>query len=102
MFAAMLDSGDLIAKLTSEMDSPPSTTHRKWYYTTLDQELNIDRNHAGWRPSWILIMGQVAPFGNPANNYGSYAAYHVQNILESAKKLTIVLIDPLNYICKLY
>ena len=53
MLAAMLDYGYLTAKLTSEMDSPPSTTHTKWYYTTLtslDQKLNIDRNHAGWRP----------------------------------------------------
>ena len=35
MLAAMLDYGELIAKLTSEMDSPPSTTDIKWYYTTL-------------------------------------------------------------------
>ena len=57
MLAAMLDSGDLIAKLTSEMDSPPSTTNRKSYYTTLvslDQKLNIHQNHNRWRPSWIL------------------------------------------------
>ena len=51
--AAMLDSGGLIAKLTPEMDSPPSTAHGKWYYTTVAnmyQKLNIDRNQAGWRP----------------------------------------------------
>ena len=65
MLAAKFDSSDLIAKLKSEMDSPPSTSHIKWYYTTLaslDEKLNIDRNHAGWRPSQILKMGQVAPF----------------------------------------
>ena len=41
-----MDYGDLIAKLTSEMDSPSSTTHRKWYYTilaNLEQKLNIDK-----------------------------------------------------------
>ena len=68
MLAAMWDYGDLIAKLTSGIDSPPTTTHRKWYYANLanlEQKLNIDQNHAGWRPSWILKMGQVskvAPF----------------------------------------
>ena len=73
-----MDSGDQIAKLTSEMGSPPSITHIKWYYTTLasvNQKLNIYRNHAGWRPSWILKIGQVALFGNHANKFGSYAIY---------------------------
>ena len=58
-----MNYGDLIAKLTSEMDLPPTTTHRKWYYTNLanlEQKLNIDRNRAGWRPSWIMKMAYVS------------------------------------------
>ena len=46
MFAAMLDYGDLIAKLASEMDLPSSTTDRKWHYTmlaNLQRKLNIDQ-----------------------------------------------------------
>ena len=46
LLAAMLDYGDLI-KLTSEMDSLSSTTHRKRYYTilaNLEQKLNIDKS----------------------------------------------------------
>ena len=43
-----MDYGDIIAKLTSEMDSLPSTTHLKWCYTTLaiaslDHKLHIDQ-----------------------------------------------------------
>ena len=88
MLAAMLDYGDLIAKQTSEMDTPPSTTRRELYYTTqasLDQTLNSYRNHAGWRPYLVLKMGQVVPFANQANTYDCYAIYHMQKMLKSAK-----------------
>ena len=88
ILAAMLDYRDLIAKPTSEMDTPPSTTHRKLSYTTqasLDQTLNIYRNHAGWRPYWVLKMGQIVPFGNQANTYDCYAIYHMQFFLNKRK-----------------
>ena len=65
MSAVMLDYVDLIAKLTSEMISPPSTTHGQWYHMNI--WLNIDQNHTGWRPTCILKIGQVAAINLQSN-----------------------------------